>query len=238
MNTNINRLFQSFYIVLISIISIFNISLIYLIDTNDEHNMNDHDENTINESMDEYSETVAEIPCDPVVQAQCRQIDMCIAHAYNKKYVRFGQTQPCHPVELLFIKIQKLINGRRFCIFLIFLGICIYCKHFTPKVALSRNTSLQVDDNVMFISFYNTDQDFIMKEQNVVVDDKINSHVKDNNMLTEISAITLVDNLVCTLYDVFLNVFTPLFCWKDDIQDFTPTEPPDDIHSFYDSNEK
>ncbi|CAF4800754.1 unnamed protein product, partial [Rotaria sp. Silwood2] len=23
-----------------------------------------------------------------------------------------------------------------------------------------------------------------------------------------------------------------------DIQDFTPTEPPDDIHSFYDSNEK
>ncbi|CAF1622992.1 unnamed protein product [Rotaria sp. Silwood1] len=96
MVTMIHRLFQHLYIVLISIISIFNISLIYLIDVNDEDNMDDHDENAINESMYKYSETVTEIPLDPVIDLQSRQIPDCIVHNNNQNYIRLGKTRPCH----------------------------------------------------------------------------------------------------------------------------------------------
>ncbi|CAF1097845.1 unnamed protein product [Rotaria sordida] len=263
MDTIIHRLFQNLYIVIISIMSMFNVPLIYMIDTNDEHNMNDHDENTINESTDKYSETVTEIPFDPAVQAgsMCLfivqkyilietfskllglQTDMRIVHTHNQNNVRFGQTQPCHSVELLFLKIQKLINGRYFCIFLMCLGVCIYYKQYNPNIVLSSNECLQIHDKLMLMALNNTYQDFIMKEENVIIDDKINSSVKDNksnvkDILKTISAITIVDNLTCTLYDAFLYGFTPPFCWKDDIKNFTPAGPPDDIHSFYDSNEK
>ncbi|CAF3908943.1 unnamed protein product [Rotaria sordida] len=257
MDTMIRRFFQNLYIILISIMSIFNISLIYMIDTNDESNMNDHDENTINEPMDKYSETVTEIPFDPAVQAESLQTDMRIAYTNNQYNMRFERVQPCHPVELLFLKIQKLINGRYFYIFLMFLGICIYYKHYTPKVVLSSNKSLQIYNKLMLMLLNNTYQDFIMKEENivydinaivdnklcVVIDDKINSPIKDNKSNVKdiskiISAITIVDNLTCTLYDAFLYGFTPSLYWKDDIKDFTSAESPDDLHSFYDSNEK
>ncbi|CAF3883379.1 unnamed protein product [Rotaria sp. Silwood1] len=96
MVTMIHRLFQHLYISLISIMSIFNISLIYLIDINDEDNMDDHDENAINESMYKYSETVTEIPLDPVIDLQSRQIPDCIVHNTNQNYIRLGKTRPCH----------------------------------------------------------------------------------------------------------------------------------------------
>ncbi|CAF4862382.1 unnamed protein product [Rotaria sp. Silwood1] len=224
MVTMIHRLFQHLYISLISIMSIFNISLIYLIDINDEDNMDDHDENAINESMYKYSETVTEIPLDPVIDLQSRQIPDCIVHNTNQNYIRLGKTRPCHRD----------------------------CKHYATKVELACNRSLEVYDKLMFAPLNNNSyQGLIMKEENlscnineivenkldIVIDDQINkSNVKD--ILKINSAIDIVSNLTCTLYNAFLYGFTQLFCWKDDIKDFTSAKPPDDIYSFYDSNEK
>ncbi|CAF3769763.1 unnamed protein product [Rotaria sp. Silwood1] len=190
MVTMIHRLFQHLYIVLISIISIFNISLIYLIDVNDEDNMDDHDENAINESMYKYSETVTEIPLDPVIDLQSRQIPDCIVHNNNQNYIRLGKTRPCH----------------------------------RGLIMKEENLSYNINE-------------IVENKLDIVIDDQINkSNVKD--ILKINSAIDIVSNLTCTLYNAFLYGFTQLFCWKDDIKDFTSAKPPDDIYSFYDSNEK
>ncbi|CAF4086668.1 unnamed protein product [Rotaria sp. Silwood2] len=238
MDTMIHRLFQHLYIILIFIMSIFNISLIYLIDVNDEDNMNDHDENAINESMDGYSETVIEIPLNPIFIVHHLQIADLIVHTNDQNYIRFGQTQICHLAEVLFYKIQN-------------------CKHYTARVELSSNKNLEIYDKLILIPLNDTDQDLIIKEKNVsfninvigdnkldvVIDDTINNSVKNNKSnvkdIPKVNCvITIGNNLMCTLYDAFLYGFTPSFCWIDDIKNFTPAKAPDDIHSFYDSNEK
>ncbi|CAF1444818.1 unnamed protein product [Rotaria sp. Silwood1] len=242
---------QNFYTILISLMSIFNVSFIYMIDENDE--------DIINEATDEYSETVTEIPLDPAVQIEYVQIDVRIVHTINQNYIGFGQTQPCYPVQLLFIKIQKLISRIYYYKFHILLGICscIYVQYYATKIELSINKSLEIYDKLMLIPLNNTYQDLIMNEEHVssninstveskvdvVINDEITSIVKNNesnvkDMLKVNSEIILIDNLTCTLYNPFLYAFTKTFCWKDDIKDFSPAEPPDDTHSFYDSNKK
>ncbi|CAF4459581.1 unnamed protein product, partial [Rotaria socialis] len=70
MDTIIRRLFQHLVIILISIMSIFNVSFTYLIDANDEDDTNEHGKNTINESIYKYSEEVTEILLDPIFLVQ------------------------------------------------------------------------------------------------------------------------------------------------------------------------
>ncbi|CAF0983133.1 unnamed protein product, partial [Rotaria magnacalcarata] len=86
MLTIIDRLFRYLGSIFISIMSIFNVLLIYLIGENDEDDTNEH----------EYSETVAEIRLNPMVFDHGPQIDDII-YTNDQNYIRFGQSQPCHP---------------------------------------------------------------------------------------------------------------------------------------------
>ncbi|CAM4784813.1 unnamed protein product [Rotaria magnacalcarata] len=246
MLTIIDRLFRYLGSIFISIMSIFNVLLIYLIGENDEDDTNEH----------EYSETVAEIRLNPMVFDHGPQIDDII-YTNDQNYIRFGQSQPCHPVELLFYKVQKLINRICFHIFFIILGVGMCYIIYTSTIASVSFKGLQIDDKLMLISSNDTYHDLVVKEENVSfdinailynkfdvdIDDEIKNPANENrsnikDLLQVNYAITIVNNLTCKLYNAFLYGFTSTFCWKDDIKDFTGAELSDDMHSFDDSYEK
>jgi len=57
-------------------------------------------------------------------------------------------------------------------------------------------------------------------------------------MFKEIPGIEAVDDSTCTLYDIFLHVFTKLYCLKDSIIAIIPSESHDDIYSIYERDDE